>query len=60
MGSDDLHGLAARGVDLLPSRCTASNVHNDPFLDYKWFKRNILYMMIGIKNRVFCVNFKNL
>jgi hypothetical protein len=30
MGSADLHLLAERGVDLLPSRCTASNVHNNP------------------------------
>jgi hypothetical protein len=31
IGSADLHGLAARGVVLFPSRNTASNVHNDLF-----------------------------
>jgi hypothetical protein len=43
MGSGDLHLLAAHSVDLLPSRCTASNVHYDPKIVLKE-----IYMMIGI------------
>jgi hypothetical protein len=53
MGSADKHVLAARGVDLLPSRCTISNVNNNPIQSTKLFKKK--YMMIGIlKQTVSC------
>jgi hypothetical protein len=46
MGSADLHGLAALGIDLLLSRCTASNVQITPIRLQIALKE--IYMMIGI------------
>jgi hypothetical protein len=46
MGAADLDGLAVRGENLIPSRCTPSNVPNDPIYSTKLFKKK--YMTIGI------------
>jgi hypothetical protein len=45
MGSAILHGLAASNFDLLPSRCTASNVQMTSF------RLQIGYLIIGIKKK---------
>jgi hypothetical protein len=58
MGSADLHGLAACGVNLCPSRCTASNVHNDLMQITNCLKRNVYNMMIGIKKRSLLYRFQ--
>jgi hypothetical protein len=59
IGSADLHGFAACGINLLPSHRTASNVHNEPpFRVQNCLKRNIQYMRIGIKKRIFLSRFQ--
>jgi hypothetical protein len=56
MGSADLHGLAVRGENLIPSRCTSSNVHNDLILSTK-FRKQICDWYL--EKPVFCIYFKN-